>query len=58
MNRRGMVKCPATGCNDTISISDLFDDRALAKKAQLAEKRQRRREAEAAAHDDADIVSD
>lgn len=54
-----MTKCPTTGCNQLINKNDLKDDKALEKKAQQAEMRQRRREAKNADDDDdAEMISD
>lgn len=52
--KRGRQQCPATGCNKQLVLSDLEVDKALAKRAKEAARRERAREQDSG--DDDDVI--
>lgn len=53
--RGGRKECPAAGCHKMISMSDLVQDKELAKKAKDAARRERMRE-EDSDEDEGDVI--
>ena len=53
---RGSRECPATGCRKQIKLSDLEQDKELAKRAAHAARREREKEEDRDSADDEEII--